>query len=696
MNSFIQNVNYIAGLDNQYGDQVYLLKNNLTLMNTANDIKLSFKYFDFEARKVKEINHDKSGVLYTGLSLVLQEFIDKINLEIGTDVLASYELLNLTIGFTITVVSNNENIKIHELNFNAKKTQDQVELYNLYGEVKNTLSILPTLAMLDKSVTDEISIAVHYIDDILTVTENIDNVITVSEDIDNVNTVGSNMSSVLTVNDNIDNVNITANNIGNVNTVASDIDIINEVNDNLPQINIVHDNVDDVRTVADNILNVNEVVDNMEDINIVKDNMTDVKTVSTNMDSVNIISYDIAKVITVSDNVENINKVVNDIDNVNIVAENIDSIIIDANNIVDINTVASNIDIVETVAINIGNIEDVASNTTNINTIADNIHDINSVIDNIVDIQNAEENALIAIEKADIATTKAQEASDSELMSYKWAEHPENAIVRGTLGTDDEYSSYHWAKKAKAIVVGDIGIVDLNDIDTTGLTDGGMIRFDQSQLKWLAYDFSHNDTIGFNIVDDITVSKGQLGWNKSESTLNLGLSDDVDIALGQGSVRVVRNDTASTIFSGSLVMFDGILTGSRIKVKPFTGQANDAIYCYGIASQDILAGTDGIISIEGKVKGINTSGTSVGETWLEGNVLYASATGNGMMTNVVPGDGDLRLPVAFVVNADASGTLEVRLTPINENLYYTKEQSDMLLRYKVPLNGDFILDLGEM
>ena len=72
--------------------------------------------------------------------------------------------------------------------------------------------------------------------------------------------------------------------------------------------------------------------------------------------------------------------------------------------------------------------------------------------------------------------------------------------------------------------------------------------------------------------------------------------------------------------------------------------------------------------------------------------MFAGTVGNsGRLTNVEPGDGELKIVVATVIHAHTSGTLEVRVLPIDENMSYTKEQSDNTF---VPLVGGFTLDLG--
>lgn len=178
---------------------------------------------------------------------------------------------------------------------------------------------------------------------------------------------------------------------------------------------------------------------------------------------------------------------------------------------------------------------------------------------------------------------------------------------------------------------------------------------------------------------------GQIKWNQDEGTADLGLYGAV-LQVGQENIRTIRNGTASTITNGTLCMFNGTIGNSgRIKVKPFTAGFNEAMYLYGVATQNILAGTDGIITIDGKVRDIDTTGASVGEVWADEDILYAKPNDNGRLTNVMPADNELKIVVASVIHAHTSGTLEIRFTPFNENMYYTKVQSDLLLEAKANL-----------
>ena len=52
MNSFIENVNYVAGLDNLYGSGIELYKNNLSLKSVQHDIELKFSYYNNDDNKI--------------------------------------------------------------------------------------------------------------------------------------------------------------------------------------------------------------------------------------------------------------------------------------------------------------------------------------------------------------------------------------------------------------------------------------------------------------------------------------------------------------------------------------------------------------------------------------------------------------------------------------------------------------------
>lgn len=823
MNSFIENVNYIAGLDNKYGSKVELYKNNLSLRNDEHSIDFELKYFDYNQKKIIENIKSYTGINISELETTLLNFKSHVQSTISSNVSVSFSYSNFVINNVATISVSIElldaKIKLYELNISIKK--DNIELYKIYGNVIDGLSILPTIAMLDSLFIDgivnvsenidninvvkenilDVNTTASNIESVKNVSSNIDNVNNVSSNETNINTVSSNIGNVAVVKENINNVNNVSNNINNVNVVSSNIVDINAVSDIVSDINIISPFTNEIHTVSSNVTNVNIVGDNIANVNtvsphvneiaVVSSKIDNVKTVSlsianvnnvgTNIESVNIVSSDIvninkvannesninivsssinnvnevsgytteikrvsddlngidtngrsdivivadnllkginSEIVIASENIDNINKSGNNINEITIVSNNIDSIITDANSIGNINLIASDlsmaglnnivdagsitdsvtsdnagISMIETVSDNIANVNIVGTNINYVIAVSNNESNIDSVASTIIPVISE---ILQADTNASIATDKALEASASEAMAHKWSSEPEDVIVSGVLGVNDEYSAYHWAKKAEASAGGSITLDSLYDVNTSGILDGGILRYNSTTSTYVSYDFEHNDKLGLDLTANVTVSTGEIAWNSTEGTADLGLYGGSTLQIGQEEVRTIRNGTVSLITNGTLCMFSGTIGNSgRIKVKPFTAGFNEAMYLYGVATQDIISGSDGLITISGKVRDMDTTGASVGEVWHDEDIIYAKPNDNGRMTNIMPSDNELKLVVATVIHAHATnGTLEIRFNPFNENMYYTKVQNDILLNNKVPLNSDFILDLG--
>ena len=174
------------------------------------------------------------------------------------------------------------------------------------------------------------------------------------------------------------------------------------------------------------------------------------------------------------------------------------------------------------------------------------------------------------------------------------------------------------------------------------------------------------DTLTDKLSLDITATgaagAGEFIWNADEGTADLGLNGGTTILqLGQETHYRVINKTASTITNGTLCMYDGTLGASgQIKVKPWVGGSNPALLM-GIATADIAVDARGYVTNFGKVRGIDTSGSPYGETWISGDILYAGPSGG--LTNVMPTAPNTKSVVAAVVYASASnGELLVRVT----------------------------------
>lgn len=176
------------------------------------------------------------------------------------------------------------------------------------------------------------------------------------------------------------------------------------------------------------------------------------------------------------------------------------------------------------------------------------------------------------------------------------------------------------------------------------------------------------DEIPFTILPpNGDLAKGVLAWDGTEETLSLGVANDSVLQIGQETLYHVQNaSTTTAIANGTPVMYAGTVGSSgKMYVAPWDGNVANVKKFMGIATCPIPARTSdadtGYVTHFGKVRGIDTTGTPVGETWASGQILYLKK-GAGGLTNAAPTAPGPRTIVALVVNAHTNGTLFVRIT----------------------------------
>lgn len=159
----------------------------------------------------------------------------------------------------------------------------------------------------------------------------------------------------------------------------------------------------------------------------------------------------------------------------------------------------------------------------------------------------------------------------------------------------------------------------------------------------------------------------RMAWNDAEDTLNLHHSGGVVQQVGQELYGYFINNIGSPVVNGDVIGFDAT-------ANTFTKYIADGTYpselVIGIATQAIPNGEKGRATIWGRVRGLDTTGTPFGETWAAGDILYASPTVAGGMTNIKPTAPNLSIPIAIVRVLDAVNG-EIAARPIIEQqLYY--------------------------
>jgi hypothetical protein len=228
------------------------------------------------------------------------------------------------------------------------------------------------------------------------------------------------------------------------------------------------------------------------------------------------------------------------------------------------------------------------------------------------------------------------------------------------------------------------------------------------------------DSIVFDTTAGISVGVGELAWNNTDGTLDLGMKGgNVVQQIGQEILYEVRNDSGNQIENGTAVYSSGVTVGSgRITAAPFTADGNvREVRFLGLATEDINNGVNGLVTYFGYVRGLDTRGTaetaiSVGdEDWSVGDILYAHPTVPGKLTNIPPKH---KIYVAIIITRHQSvGVLFVRPTSyghmddIHDVLINTGSLStgDLLVYYDSQtqnwintrtLSGSYQIDNGDL
>jgi len=176
-------------------------------------------------------------------------------------------------------------------------------------------------------------------------------------------------------------------------------------------------------------------------------------------------------------------------------------------------------------------------------------------------------------------------------------------------------------------------------------------------------DLNNNDILNvdrttFNLATTEVSGVGQLNWNDTDGTLNLGLKGGaVTLQIGQEIVARSVNKTVPLIdlleANYQVVRVSGA-QGQRLAVR--LAQSNTEANCQstlGIVTETILKNQEGFVTVLGQVKQINTTGSLQGETWNDGDVLYLSPTTAGAITKVKPTFPNKIIIVGYVEYAHA-------------------------------------------
>lgn len=179
------------------------------------------------------------------------------------------------------------------------------------------------------------------------------------------------------------------------------------------------------------------------------------------------------------------------------------------------------------------------------------------------------------------------------------------------------------------------------------------------------------DYVSFNSSPSNFSRYKSLFWNRQSETVNAGIGNGVYQTIGMDNFALVSNNTGSTIPIGSVVGFSGIGPNNTLSiVKYIANNSQVNVNILGVMVHSIPSdGSIGYCKLLGTVSNLDTTGSSVLETWNVGDILYANPFTAGHLTNVIPDPNNRMVQMGVVIDVDSSeGSIFIR--PVVENLRY--------------------------
>ena len=183
---------------------------------------------------------------------------------------------------------------------------------------------------------------------------------------------------------------------------------------------------------------------------------------------------------------------------------------------------------------------------------------------------------------------------------------------------------------------------------------GTMAALQQANVPWITFDTTAN-----GVPPDV----GTAAWDGGTT---LGIQATANVLIKVGESEYIYAKASAAVTKGQVCYHTGAVGSSGVTtVAPAPIGLTDANQIVGIAAESILINDFGLILISGDIKGFNTTGSSVGETWADGDPLYYNPAYVGSMTNVKPLAPNMKTYMGEVISAGTggSGSMHVRIVP---------------------------------
>jgi len=188
-----------------------------------------------------------------------------------------------------------------------------------------------------------------------------------------------------------------------------------------------------------------------------------------------------------------------------------------------------------------------------------------------------------------------------------------------------------------------------------------------------------------------TLAAGRMWYNQTTGTWNMGMGGGA-VTQQVGEELYVYGKATATI-SGETILQAIYKTGvvgasGTITFAPTIAGITDIGAIIGVATEDIATNGFGRVTSFGVVRGINTTGSTYGETWTDGtDIWYNPVTGG--LTSTEPVAPGIKVQIGTVINAGpgGSGSFQVLLTPgsilggTDSNVQFSSLANNNLIQY---------------
>lgn len=207
---------------------------------------------------------------------------------------------------------------------------------------------------------------------------------------------------------------------------------------------------------------------------------------------------------------------------------------------------------------------------------------------------------------------------------------------------------------------------------------GTISYLQQDNVPWITFS---------RVPSNVPPTVGTTFWDGG-TTLNIQMTANVIGRINETEFVYVKASAAIT--KGQLCYHTGSVGSSGvITAAPTPLNLADPNQIIGVAAETIALNGFGLIQISGDLRGFNTTGSSVGETWADGDPLYYNPAYVGSLTKTKPLAPNQKSYIGEVINAGSgsSGSIHIRITPgsvlggTDSNVQFSGVANNDLIQY---------------